>query len=202
MGFLSVLGMAHRLVGERLTDGGIAVDATVGGGNDTAFLAGLVGASGRVYGFDVQADALSRTRERLLAADSDGGDEMLRRVALFCESHDRMEAFVPADAHGRVSAVMFNLGYLPGGDHRLITRASSTIPALEAALRLLRAGGVATVVVYPGHPGGGAEAAAVADWCAALPQANAQALVYRFANQRNNPPYLIAIEKRQARIDT
>lgn len=199
MGFLSVLSMAHKLVEERIREGDTAVDATIGGGNDTLFLARLVGTSGRVYGFDIQAEALERAKERLIGADAlhtDSQRLVTERVQLFLAGHEHMEDRVPASAHGKVAAVMFNLGYLPGGDHSVITNAQSTIPALAAALRLLRAGGVLTVVVYPGHPGGDEEAAAVADWCAGLPQAEAQVLVYRFANARNNPPYLIAIEKK------
>lgn len=227
MGFLSVLSMAHKLVEERVREGDAVVDATVGGGNDTLFLARLVGASGRVYGFDIQEEALARAKRRLTEAEAlqspplrhtklhsslvqtpqsavqapqstvhSLDSSLAERVQLFLAGHEHMEERVPESAHGKVAATMFNLGYLPGGDHSVITHSQSTIPALAAALRLLRTGGVLTVVVYPGHPGGDEEAAAVADWCASLPQSAAQVLVYRFANARNNPPYLIAIEKK------
>lgn len=50
--------------------------------------------------------------------------------------------------------VAFNLGYLPGGDKRIITSSASTLLALEAAKDLLLPGGLISVVAYVGHPGG------------------------------------------------
>lgn len=191
MGFLSVLGFAHKLAGERIRPGDCAVDATVGGGNDTLFLARAVGPAGLVFGFDIQEEALARTVARFAKEG-----EPAAHVRLLRESHERMESAVPRELHETVSAIMFNLGYLPGGDHGVITRASSTLPALEAALKLLRPDGVVTIVVYPGHKGGDAEAEAVAQWSAKLEQRSYQSLVYRFANQRGDAPYLIAVEKR------
>ncbi|TCZ73593.1 SAM-dependent methyltransferase, partial [Paenibacillus albiflavus] len=109
--------------------------------------------------------------------------------------HDAMEAVVPPPLHGTVGAVMFNLGYLPGAEAAVITRVESTLPALKAALRLLRSGGIVTVMVYPGHEGGDVEADAVADWAAVLPKGAYHAIVYRMINRSASAPYLIAIEK-------
>ncbi|MCI3920664.1 16S rRNA (cytosine(1402)-N(4))-methyltransferase [Paenibacillus sp. TRM 82003] len=196
MGFLSILSFAHQLVRERLRPGDVAVDATMGNGHDTLFLAGLVGDGGRVFAFDVQEAALAATRERLAAA----GEAVERRCTLLRRDHAELGSAL-ADAGiasiGSVGAVMFNLGYLPGGDHAIVTRTESTLRALDAALDALRVGGVLTAVVYPGHEGGGQEAEAVNAWAAALPQERYQALTYRFANQRNAPPYVIAVEKRK-----
>jgi predicted methyltransferase len=192
IGFLSILSFAHCLVRERLWPGDIAIDATMGNGHDTLFLASLVGEGGLVYAFDVQEAAVASTRARLNAA----GVETVRCVALL-RDHAEMAAALPEELHGRVGAVMFNLGYLPGGDHKVVTAMESTLRALDAGLSLLRVGGVLTVVVYPGHEGGGEEAAAVDSWAAALPQEQCQALSYRFLNQRNAPPYVVAIEKRK-----
>lgn len=191
MGFLSVLSFAHKLAGERIGPGDCVVDATVGGGNDTLFLARAVGPKGVVFGFDIQEEALARTQARFIREGVP-----TRQVRLLHESHEHMEAAIPREFHGASTAVMFNLGYLPGGNHRLITQASTTLPALEAALRLLRPGGIVTIVVYPGHEGGDTEAEAVADWSAKLDQRGYQTLTYRFANQRGGAPYLIAVEKK------
>jgi len=57
MGFPSVLTMAHRLAAERIQPGDAVIDATVGNGVDTAFLAKAVGPKGVVYGFDIQQAA-------------------------------------------------------------------------------------------------------------------------------------------------
>ncbi|WP_219838653.1 class I SAM-dependent methyltransferase [Paenibacillus sp. R14(2021)] len=196
MGFLSVLGMAHKLVKERAMAGGIVIDATCGNGVDTQFLAELVGPRGTVYAFDIQEAALQRTEARLAAAG--GSDKPAGGVAalrLVHDSHSAMDAHID-DAHrGVVDAVMFNLGYLPGADQAVITTAESTLPAIKAALALLRSGGVITAVLYPCHPGGSEEADAVCEWAASLPQAAGQTLLYRMA-QKPSAPYLIAIEKK------
>lgn len=149
---------AHELVAAALGAGEIVVDATVGNGYDTLFLAQTVGASGHVFGFDVQAPALACARRRLRAAD------VQEQVTLFCASHTEMCWLLPADLHGRLGAVMFNLGYLPGSDHARTTCAGTTVPALASAWSLLRPGGRLSIVTYRGHPGGGAETAAVLGW--------------------------------------
>ncbi|MBO7744598.1 class I SAM-dependent methyltransferase [Paenibacillus sp. MWE-103] len=190
MGFLSVLGMAQRLVKERVSAGDAVIDATCGNGVDARFLAELVGPRGAVYAFDVQEEALARTRER-------AGGDAAGPLLLVHASHAEMDGHV-AEAHrGRIAAAMFNLGYLPGADQAVITEPASTLAALEAAVALLRPGGVVTAVLYPGHPGGREEADAVSAWAASLPQAAGQAMLYRMV-QKAEAPYLIAIEKRKA----
>jgi predicted methyltransferase len=193
MGFLSVLSMAHRLVAERLQPGDAAVDATVGGGVDTVFLAKTVCPKGRVFGFDIQEDALaaaeSKLREQLAGA-------ALPQVELLLDSHDRMRERIPQPLHGKIGAVMFNLGYYPGNEcaRHIVTKTSSTLRALDAAMTLLRPKGVMTIVVYPGHEGGAEEAAAVDNWACTLPSGIGQAIVYRMP-QKPAAPYLIAVER-------
>jgi hypothetical protein len=110
-----------------------------------------------------------------------------------------MERHVEPEQHGSVAAVMFNLGYLPSsGDTSVITRQETTLPAMQAALRLLRPGGVLTAVLYPGHPGGAEEAAAAYAWAGGLPQREVQTVVYRILNAPATAPYLIAVEKKDA----
>lgn len=193
MGLLSVLSMAHKLTADRVRAGDAVVDATVGGGVDTAFLARAVGPSGAVYGFDIQEAALAAARTKL-AGQPDAAS--LPRIELLLTSHDRMREHIPASLHGKLAAVMFNLGYFPGdADTRhIVTEPLTTIRALDAALALLRPKGILTVVAYPGHDGGAAEAAAVDDWAAALPSGTAQSAVYRML-QKPAAPYLIAVER-------
>ncbi|WP_058301529.1 class I SAM-dependent methyltransferase [Gorillibacterium timonense] len=191
MGFVSVLAYAQKLVGERLQPGEIAVDATAGTGVDTLFLAQKSGPRGTVYSFDIQEEALNRTRERLQ------GQPGLSEVRLIAKSHHVMKEAVEPAHLGKIAAVMFNLGYLPGADSGVITLPETTLPALEAACRLLRRGGVLTAVLYPGHAGGGQEAHAVQDWAEQLPGAEYEALTYRFVNREATAPYLIGVSKRK-----
>ena len=153
---------AQQAVGGILRPGDRAIDATVGNGHDTLFLAGRVAQKGRVIGFDIQPQALASAQRRL---DHAG----LRHVArlLLC-GHQRMTARVPADWSGQVSAVMFNLGYLPGGDKTRVTRADSTLSALDQALDLLTPDGLISLQVYRGHDGARDETAAVQSWLSRL----------------------------------
>ncbi|WP_426451176.1 class I SAM-dependent methyltransferase [Paenibacillus sp. S-38] len=193
MGFLSILSFAHKLVEERLRPGDTAVDATAGNGNDTLFLARLVGGTGTVHAFDVQPQALEQTALRLARELPEGR----LQVQPHLRSHAEMEQALPEEVHGQVAAIMFNLGYLPGDDHGTVTLPESTLQALQASSRMLRRGGIITVVLYTGHPGGREEADAVEAWAAGLSQQEYQVLQYRFVNQVHSPPYLIAVEKRK-----
>ncbi|AZK48239.1 class I SAM-dependent methyltransferase [Paenibacillus lentus] len=193
MGFMSVLSFAHKLIGERLQPGESAIDATAGTGQDTLFLARICGRRGLVYAFDIQPEALALTRQRL----DQEQEARLSEVTLLQQSHAEMDDVLPRDLHGKVGAIMFNLGYLPveGADASVITMTDSTLTALEASLRLLRSRGIVTIVLYPGHTGGDTEARAVEEWAAALPSSIGQTIVYRQI-QKPAAPYLIAIEKR------
>lgn len=186
-----ILDFAKRTVAHALAPGAVAVDATVGNGYDTCFLAECVGNEGHVYGFDVQAQAISNTRGRLAAAG------VLERVTLVEAGHETMDAHLPSGVEGCVAAVMFNLGYLPGSDKTCITRPETTLSALDASLRFLAPGGVLSAVLYTGHDGGAAEAKAVTAWARARDAADFRVLSYRFLNRPNSPPRLLAIEKRR-----
>lgn len=185
----SILDFAHELATGALEPGDVAVDATVGNGHDTVALARAVGAEGRVYGFDVQEEAIANTRTRV----SEHGLSDI--VDLFQVGHEEMHEYVRDGLHGSVGAVTFNLGYLPGSASDLTTSPDTTLAALDAATAMIRPGGVVTVVLYTGHEGGPAEAAAVDTWAADLPQAHFRVLSYQFVNQQNDPPRLVAVEK-------
>lgn len=175
--------LAHEIVSARVESGDTVVDATVGNGHDTVFLAKRVGPTGKVFGFDVQEEAISGTRERI------GSSEV---VDLYQMSHALMADVI----NGPVKAIMFNLGYLPSGDKSLVTSPGSTIPALNAALSLLGEHGIITLVAYSGHEGGEEELEAVHLWCRELDQSEFTATHYSFLNQINHPPELFAIERK------
>lgn len=153
---LPLTEQAHQIVGQVLLPGDIAIDATAGNGHDTVFLALRVGLTGRVLSFDIQAEAIEKTRARLLAAD-------LANVELIPHDHAGLSDLIPSHDRGCIRAIMFNLGFLPGGDKAIITRVGSTVKALRSALDVLMPGGVLTVIAYPGHPGGDEESASVAE---------------------------------------
>ncbi|QDU51520.1 class I SAM-dependent methyltransferase [Gimesia panareensis] len=148
---------AHELISQVLHPGETAVDATAGNGHDTCFLCQTVGPTGRVYAIDVQLAALDQTAALL-------AESGCFQCELICSDHSLFNEIIPAEHRGATGAIMFNLGYLPGGDHSLITQRASTLKALEAAIDYLRPGGILTILAYPGHPGGDTETAAIREW--------------------------------------
>ncbi len=176
--------MAHRLLRERLKPGDQAIDATVGNGHDTLFLAEQVGPEGHVYGFDVQESAIEKTRQRTAG---------LTNITLRCLSHELLDESVSDP----VSAITFNLGYLPGGDKSITTKPETTLVALRNSVKILKEGGLLTIVAYIGHEGGLGESNTIANWASSLDQSVFSVVRYEFTNQCNTPPFLIAVEKRQ-----
>lgn len=185
----SVLPVAHDWVSQVVVPGDSVIDATVGNGHDTLFLAQTVGEEGSVYGFDILSEALASTLHRL------EGSELADRVMLIESSHASMRDHLPDKIQGRIAAVMFNLGYLPRHDKNATTKSESTIEALTAAKDLIRRGGLITIIGYTGHEGGQAEVDAVRQWVNELDQSHFAAVSYTHLNQQNNPPELIAIER-------
>lgn len=177
--------MAQRQVAGILQKGDTAVDATAGNGRDTLFLARLVGPGGKVYAFDVQREALRRTGELLKQ------NNLFPRVTLVHDGHESMASHLDA----QVTAVMFNLGYLPGGDHAIVTRPGSTLQALAAALGLLKPGGLVTLVLYPGHVPGEEEKNALLEYCRSLDGTGFGVSYTRLLNRTGFPPELLVINK-------
>ncbi len=179
--------LAHLAIRRSVNPGDCAIDATVGNGHDTLFLAELVGPSGRVFGFDVQETALASAAEKL------GG---LPQVRLVHAGHETLAEHLAANDRDRLAAAMFNLGYMPGGPKDIVTRPETTLSALRQALDHLKINGVVTLVLYPGHPGGAEEADAVRSLALGLPPA--------FTAHRHAPahtvrpaPELIVIERQR-----
>lgn len=164
--------LAARLVHPRL-----CVDATCGNGGDTAFLCRLAGPEGRVLGFDIQPGAVTSTRARL--------EKQGLTAELICDSHANLLQYARP---GTADIVMFNFGWLPGADHSVFSTADSSIPALEAALAALRAGGVLSAILYSGRVIGTDEKQSILGWLRALPLEKYTVLVCDFANWADTAP--------------
>lgn len=178
---------SHTLLKKSISPGDIVVDATVGNGNDTVLLASLVGKTGQVIGFDIQAEAIQKTKEKLLLTG------LLPQVLLHKMSHENVADFIPFD--DQIGGAIFNLGYLPGGDKEITTLKESTIISIKGMLDFLRIGSLIVVVVYSGHETGAEEEDALLTFVKDLDQKKFSVLHYQFLNQKNNPPSVIAIER-------
>lgn len=185
-----VIPFAHQLLEKAVSKGDVVVDATMGNGHDTIFLADLVGGEGKVYSFDIQHDALEATKEKLIS------QELQEAASLHLSGHEHIIEVVPSMYHGKVSGAIFNLGYLPGGDKSIVTKAETTITAIEQLLQILSKEGIIVLVIYHGHPEGAIERDKLIAFVENIKQQEAHVLRYQFINGINNPPFIIAIEKR------
>ena len=174
------LEMAHDFLAQVITKDDVVVDATMGNGYDTLFLAKL---AKQVYAFDIQEQALEKTSQRIQEAG-------LTNVDLILQGHETVDQYVT-----EVKAVIFNLGYLPSADKSIITQPQTTLEALEKLCQVLVKGGRIAIMIYYGHEGGDIERDAVLDFVSQLPQQEYTATIYRTLNQINNPPFLVMIEK-------
>ena len=165
--------------------GDSVVDATMGNGKDTLFLCGLVGETGHVYAFDVQEEAVARTRERVEEAG------YAKRTTLLLAGHEKMAQHVPCG----VQAVMFNLGWLPGAEHIVTTKTDTTLEAVRAAVSLIAPGGIVTVCVYPGHDEGTRELSALLEYAGGLSVREFNVAHHRFLNASLQTPQLILIQR-------
>lgn len=182
------LKFSHEVLKDTIITGDHVIDATIGNGNDTLLLAQLVGPYGKVYGFDIQDEAIKTTEDKLLLTGQ------RPQVQLINDGHENIDQYL--EENEIISAVTFNLGYLPKGDKSITTKPETTLTAIKKALKYLRRQGILSIMVYSGHEGGLEEKEAVDSLVSQLPQKEYNVLMYKFINQVNLPPYLYIVEKR------
>ncbi|MEA4828255.1 MAG: class I SAM-dependent methyltransferase [Clostridium sp.] len=182
----NAMNLAKEIALKKLENGDVAVDATMGNGNDTIFLANLVGDNGKVYSFDIQEMAIKNTKDKLMKSN------IINGVYLIHDGHENIDKYVSE----KVKLVMFNLGYLPSASHEIATKAETTIVAIQKSLCLLKKNGVVLLVIYHGHESGKEEKTVIEKFVTTLNQKEYNVVRMEFMNQINNPPLLIVIEKR------
>lgn len=179
------LAQSHEYARIVVNEGDTVVDATMGNGNDTVFLAELVGKSGKVYAFDIQCEALKNTSEKLSQKNLE------ERCVLISDSHDKMADYVKEP----VRLVMFNLGYRPGGDHSISTTGETTMRAVHAAMEKLAVHGLIIIVIYHGGDTGFAERDYILNELPKIKSDSFAVMLTSFLNLPNYPPMLVCIEK-------
>lgn len=177
--------LAREALERCIRPGDTVVDATMGNGHDTLFLCEAAGEAGRVYAFDIQRSAVDATKARL---EEHGMDS---RAVLICSSHETMDEYVP----GPVRAVVFNLGWLPGGDHAVTTRWETTRAAVEKALDLLLPLGILVLCAYPGHPEGDRERQELIRFLSGLSNRTYNVLRQSFLNAGPGAPECFVVQK-------
>ena len=177
--------LAREVLANAVQPGSTVIDGTMGNGHDTAFLCEAVGPEGHVYAFDIQQEAAEST-DRLLREKG-----FRDRAELIVAGHQLMDSYVKKP----VSAVVFNLGWLPGGDHTVTTRWETTKEAVEKSLSLLLPGGVLVICAYPGHGEGDLEKRELSVLLSALSNKIFNVLHQRFLNAGPGAPECFVVQK-------
>ena len=173
----------HRFLADYIKEGSCCIDATCGKGNDTEFLCRMAGESGKVYAFDIQEQAVEYTSDRLERAG------YRDRAELYCKGHEHMTEYIQEKA----DVIMFNFGYLPGGDHSLATRPETSLQAVRQGLELLNAGGVMSLCIYSGGDTGYEEREALLDYLKDLDPRRWLVIMCSYFNRKNDPPLPVFI---------
>lgn len=183
---INTIRLLHQSLQLSIKEGAFCIDATAGKGHDTVFLANLAGPAGKVLAMDIQPQALEA------AAALVNKQGLQQQVEFVLDGHEHMAQYAEA---GTVDCIMFNLGYLPGGDHAVATKADTTIAALEQGLNLLKPLGMISLAIYHGGDTGFLERDAVLQWLKQLDHKQYTVLVTDFYNRPNYPPLAVQIIK-------
>lgn len=180
---LGILPFARTLIDTYIEQGSTVIDATCGNGNDTLYLAQQLDGSGVIHAFDIQQSAINNSKLKTAAFNN---------IHYHLEGHQNVLDYVDAP----VRLAIFNLGYLPKGDKSIVTLPETTIQAIERIFSILEKEGIIILVIYPGHAEGQVEKEAILNYLEQFDQGDAHIFKYEFINQKNNPPFICAIEKR------
>lgn len=175
-----IIEYTHAILASYITKNDMIVDATMGNGYDTVYLATI---AKHVYAFDIQRAALDHTIKLCESQHIDN-------VTLFHTSHEHIVGLVK-----NFKGVVFNLGYLPQGDHTVTTKKDITLSTIKMILSVLKPQGFICLVVYPGHPEGMAESKAIDAYMSTLDTSIYTVLKSHMPYQKNNPPYVLFIKK-------
>ncbi|WP_226035835.1 tRNA (mnm(5)s(2)U34)-methyltransferase [Aquibacillus saliphilus] len=184
-----VIDYGHELLKVTIKPGETVIDGTCGNGKDTVMLSKLVGVDGSVLAFDIQEQAIANTRKIL-------EKQAISNVTLIQDSHHKIDNYLNERIEKQLGGAIFNLGYLPGSDKKIITKPDSTITAIKTIANYLKPGGIIVLVVYHGHLGGDEEKEALLKHLGEYDQKQFNVLRYGFINQKNSPPFVLAIEKK------
>lgn len=191
--------LALHLVRPYVTPDAAVIDATCGNGHDTLALAEMDPA--RIYAFDIQEQAVRATTE-LLQRHGYSKSIASGQFMICCMPHEQMGTVVPQDdaetdaGAAPVRAVIFNLGYLPGGDKERTTRTDSTLAAVRAAMELIAPDGVICVTMYSGHPEGKREKTALLEFASVLDAGKWHTAYISMPNQKHDPPEILLLTRK------
>lgn len=170
--------ISHYIIDKFLENKNIAVDATLGNGHDTDFLAENFK---KVYAFDIQKCACDSYE-----------DKNKENVQVVNNSHEYIKDYVLENP----DCIMYNLGFLPGGNKEITTMHESSLKSIKDGLEILKSGGIMSVAIYRGHDEGKVEENIIIDYVKRLPKDKYGVMEHCFLNRSETAPILLIIEKK------
>lgn len=171
------LETAHQTWSALLSKEDLVIDATCGKGYDTIQLAKL---AHLVHALDIQEEAIEKTKQK-------AQELHLENI----HYHQRCHSSFPSEiSPGSIKLVVYNLGYLPGGDKEITTMTSTTLQSLNQACTLLKQSGMISIMCYPGHQEGKKEEGEILEWATNLDQALWRCCHHRWINKEKSPSLL------------
>ncbi|MDS0524447.1 class I SAM-dependent methyltransferase [Clostridium sp. SHJSY1] len=170
--------LVHYIIKEFLVNKKVAIDGTLGNGYDTEFLAKYFE---KVYAFDIQKEAC----ENFIKKE-------IQNVNVINDSHHLLTKHVK----GEVDCIVYNLGFLPGGDKNITTNHNTSLKSIKEGLNILSSSGVMAICIYTGHCEGKKEETCILEYLETLPKSQYGVMLHSYLNRSNNPPKLVIIEKK------
>lgn len=186
--------LVMNIVREYIRPGDTVVDCTMGNGYDSLTLAQMAGCGqgGKLIAFDIQTAALWGTQALL---EENGFKELEDNgIRLIRDSHEHLDKYI---SPGEASAIVFNLGFLPGHDKKIVTSVKSTIPAIKKAIDLVKENGIVSVTTYTGHAEGREEKERLMEVLAALPSKKYHVAQIDMINQKKTAPGVFFITRKK-----
>lgn len=188
--FQNHLDLVHNYLSRVLKKGDCAIDATCGNGHDTLFLVEqcLTENEGYILSMDIQRDALQAAEKKISEFFP---KEIEKRVTFFHGCHSNFPITLIKNP---IKAIVYNLGYLPGGDKSITTHANTTIQSIEAACDLIDNNGIISITCYPGHPEGLIEEELILNYISKLSSFDWNCCYHQWPNRRKSPS-LVLLQK-------
>lgn len=173
-----ISNLAHFIINNFLENKSVAIDGTLGNGFDTDFLSDNFE---KVYSFEIQKESCEKYKER-----------NKKNVEIINDSHHLFNNYVK----GSVDCIMYNLGFLPGGDKGITTMHTTSLESIQCGLDLLNSGGIMTICIYKGHDEGQIEESCILKYLSNLTKSKYGVMSHNYLNRSETAPLLVVIEKK------
>lgn len=173
----NISDLSHYIIKNFLENKNLAIDATLGNGYDTDFLSSMFK---KVYSFDIQKEACDNYKVND------------RNIVVINDSHHLFKNYISEN----VDCIMYNLGFLPGGNKEITTLHNTSLESIKVGLELLNSGGIMTICIYRGHDEGKIEETCILEYLKTLPKNVYGVMVHSYLNRQNISPLLVIIEKK------